>query len=958
MSTTSEVQTLYIGLLGRAADPDGLAYWVGEIDAGTLTLEQLRSNIVNEQAEYLNGLGTYTRSQLVNALYENMFDRGAGTEGLDYWVDGGGSTVPAESLVLALDNAAKGTDRLTLDNKVTAATYYTANTLQAAYTKALATASVSDVDSTEASVTASKAATDDGGAGDGTTYTLTTGIDTFTGTALNDAFNGITGTFTTLDSLDGGAGADTLSVAQTGDYATPTGSSVTNIETVAISSTGTIAALDTTGYTGLTALVATGVGGVNVTAAATTGITAVNTGAQAMAIIGGGLTGSFTTGDAAVTVGATAIVNAYTSVSVIGGSTVAISDNATTAQADGTTLTTVSLKGNTDAATLNTDGLTTLNLVNNTQNVTVNAIAGTRVLTINESVTTTTSTLADALATTVNLNHTGATASVGITLNAAAATTVTIDSQGTAPTTGSALTIADVNIAAATTLNFTGDTAITLTATTTVTALTDYVSTNTAGVTITAAIAAADRFTGGDGADVVSFAATGTTANTLGAGNDTATFAGVAGTGGSVDAGAGTSDTVSLTHALAASLSAAALFEADISNFEVLSVAALAATTNSSAVAVAIDLDNLDDINSVVYAGAGTQTTSANTTTISNFSSGGSFEQTALLGALGNVVLTGDFTGASDSFTLKATATNGFANVGSVTLGSIESLSIVLDDSNTAAATTMFDLNLDATAATSVTVTGDAGITFANSSLTAIRTLDAAGVTATGAAGVVTFTANDFNSNITTAGGNDVIVLGNATNTVTLGEGTDTVTAGTGVDTIILTETTAVTDTVITASYTSVDSITGFIAGGGGDNLDLTLTGVEAIGTTADWVDGDASSAAVAAVSVQNVTAAATMAAATTAYAITGTYAATTDVETALEIGGSRALTTGGTWEASDASVVIYSDGTDAYLALFESTAGAASTTFAAADLVVTNLVTLAGVTDVSGYTAANFDII
>ena len=217
MSTTSDVQELYIGLLGRAADPDGLAYWVGQIDAGTLTLEQLRSNIVNEQPEYANGLGLDTRTQLVNALYENMFERQAGEVGLTYWVDGAGSTVPADSLVLALDNAAKGTDRLTLDNKVEAATYYTANTLQAAYTNALATASVSSVDGTAASVTASKAATDAGGAA-GEAFTLTTAIDTFVGSTGDDTFTGsatytaaglqipASGTLQAGDSMAGGGG--------------------------------------------------------------------------------------------------------------------------------------------------------------------------------------------------------------------------------------------------------------------------------------------------------------------------------------------------------------------------------------------------------------------------------------------------------------------------------------------------------------------------------------------------------------------------------------------------------------------------------------------------------------------------------------------------------------------------------------------------------------------------------
>ncbi|RUA22345.1 DUF4214 domain-containing protein [Billgrantia gudaonensis] len=47
-----QVQLVYIGLLGRAADKAGLDYWVGEIDSGNMTIEDVRANIVNQQQEY------------------------------------------------------------------------------------------------------------------------------------------------------------------------------------------------------------------------------------------------------------------------------------------------------------------------------------------------------------------------------------------------------------------------------------------------------------------------------------------------------------------------------------------------------------------------------------------------------------------------------------------------------------------------------------------------------------------------------------------------------------------------------------------------------------------------------------------------------------------------------------------------------------------------------------------
>ena len=41
MSTTTNMQELYIGYFGRAADQDGLDYWVAGIDNGDLSYEDV-----------------------------------------------------------------------------------------------------------------------------------------------------------------------------------------------------------------------------------------------------------------------------------------------------------------------------------------------------------------------------------------------------------------------------------------------------------------------------------------------------------------------------------------------------------------------------------------------------------------------------------------------------------------------------------------------------------------------------------------------------------------------------------------------------------------------------------------------------------------------------------------------------------------------------------------------------
>jgi len=240
MATVSEqIQQIYIGLLGRAADKTGLDYWTNEIETNVLTLEQLRANIVNEQPEYAAGLGTQTRAQVVASLYENLFNRAPEAEGLEYWVNGGGSTVNIDQLVLALIDGAAAADTLVLDNKTDAAEYYTTQAGDS-YTSDAAKAAVNDVDSTQASVDDSKAATDGNSQTSGQTFTLTTGIDTLQGTSGSDTFvasfdGAATSTSNLGDSIDGGAGTDTVKVYS--NAAATVVPNLTNVENLWINDT-------------------------------------------------------------------------------------------------------------------------------------------------------------------------------------------------------------------------------------------------------------------------------------------------------------------------------------------------------------------------------------------------------------------------------------------------------------------------------------------------------------------------------------------------------------------------------------------------------------------------------------------------------------------------------------------------------------------------------------------------
>lgn len=123
--SVNDVQSLYVGLLGRSADPAGLQYWSNQLDSGTISLEQLRANIVNEQPEYLSGIGSQSRSEAVSSIYENLFNRPPEAEGQSYWVTGGGKDVNFDQLVLALINGASEEDTTALSNRVEVANTFT-----------------------------------------------------------------------------------------------------------------------------------------------------------------------------------------------------------------------------------------------------------------------------------------------------------------------------------------------------------------------------------------------------------------------------------------------------------------------------------------------------------------------------------------------------------------------------------------------------------------------------------------------------------------------------------------------------------------------------------------------------------------------------------------------------------------------------------------------------------------
>lgn len=766
------------------ADGDAQAFFTGQINAGVGF-----GQIVDSAVTFLDGISAKQAAGTALTAAETIYATTA-------------QTLQNKALVAEHYSATLGTASGTLASLQTVLSGVTATTFPAGATAATVTV---------AQLNAALAA---GGGVAGTSFALTGGVDAIVGSANNDTISATDITWTALDTIDGGAGSDTLNILDTAGGLTTAaaGVAVTNVETANIRSVAGVT-VDASAWTGLTALNVTQSNGVNtITAANTTVVTVTDT--AGAVTVNGGSTVTITDGAGAVAVNS-ATTGAITAVTVTGGTVTTIAD----ANATADTIATVSLTSIGGTAIIGTDALTTLNLTTSAFGATVTAAAAARALTLNMNGNTA-GTVTDNTATTLNINNTGA-ATTGVTVSATSATTVAINAT-------TALTLAALTGAAPTTtaVSIAGAGATTITANT-LAANAVITSTSTGGVTLTQALAAGQQFAGAasSGNDSISVATGSTVANNLGAGNNTAILAGAMGVGGTLTAGAGTADILVL--------SAAAFALTGVTGFETLALtgAATGAYTATGFTSVAAD---------TVAAGATFNSVAANAAL-------------ALTGASGTIVYNlANSAGTTDILNLSIAAAATGANA--VTAAGIETVNITA--SNSTAVAIVETLTLSAAAATTVNVSGGAltSVVLVNTDTT-ITSLNASAVAGgnftwtTGilaAASTITGSATGINTvnfdaaataatSVTYVGGagNDVISgINGLANTVTLGNGTNsythaasagiqTVTGGTGVDTII-----GGTANDVIVGGGGADIITG---GAGADKITVVGTGVSIV---------------------------------------------------------------------------------------------------------------------------------
>ncbi|MGQ3671974.1 DUF4214 domain-containing protein [Xanthobacter sp. TB0136] len=280
LTSAQQITQLYVGYFNRAPDPEGLNYWIGRLDSGEMNVQQIAQSF-SEQPETL---ATYPFLRYPNLLendaeafiteiYQNAFNRAPDEEGLAYWTEQLISgAVPVgdfiASVISGAQNTAAGQDLTTINNKTTVGLDYATQVAAANvdWTQDSAHAAlegVTDAQSTVVTAQANIVKFIETGAWPGSvgeTFTLTTGVDNVIGTAANDTINGVVSndpaqspsTLNPLDSIDGGAGVNTLNLALVGANGTNVNLpnkatvSIQNIQNVNLVSADGAAATNTT----------------------------------------------------------------------------------------------------------------------------------------------------------------------------------------------------------------------------------------------------------------------------------------------------------------------------------------------------------------------------------------------------------------------------------------------------------------------------------------------------------------------------------------------------------------------------------------------------------------------------------------------------------------------------------------------------------------------------------------
>jgi hypothetical protein len=247
-----ELQRLYLAYFGRPADPGGMDYYLDPAANWSIFSDGAEVTVgFSQSPESIALYGAQFGEEQVRQIYRNLFNREAEPDGLAYWVGQvqSGEIQPAGAAYAILVGA-KNEDAVAVANKLAIAQEFLAaldtDAERAAYAgntaASLVRLLISSVDNTQASLDAARsdlparvAGLLDLSDGGGVDMTLTTGLDRLFGSDHEDRFFANTSnaapTFSSGDGINGGEGTDALLLEILAGGSQTTGRTV-NVETI------------------------------------------------------------------------------------------------------------------------------------------------------------------------------------------------------------------------------------------------------------------------------------------------------------------------------------------------------------------------------------------------------------------------------------------------------------------------------------------------------------------------------------------------------------------------------------------------------------------------------------------------------------------------------------------------------------------------------------------------------
>jgi hypothetical protein len=228
----ASIQTVYVALFGRPADPAGLAFF----NAATSNGANLTAiGDLAATAEYQSRFTGKSNTQIITDIYMSLFGHAPDAAGLAFFVDAlNNGTQNINTIAINIADGAQGADKTLLEKKVAAADLFTAQldtpveignytglTAAAKGVAYLSAVTATSATPTEASAAAAVATLGADSGTPGVTIALTAGTDLVSSTAADPALKSSAGDDTfaantagdwdpTADKIDGGAGTDTL----------------------------------------------------------------------------------------------------------------------------------------------------------------------------------------------------------------------------------------------------------------------------------------------------------------------------------------------------------------------------------------------------------------------------------------------------------------------------------------------------------------------------------------------------------------------------------------------------------------------------------------------------------------------------------------------------------------------------------------------------------------------------